>query len=456
MTDRVLYFDLVGGAAGDMIVASLIDLGASLDRVRQAWEKVGLDRVTAEVKQVDPAGLRALCLDVCIDGVLADSDVPEGTSKAVLDEVEPATHASGHHDHHGGHHHGSGHHDDHEGAHDHQHGSGHHDHGHHHHAGHRPYRAIRKLIDGAGLPPAVVRLAHDAFRRLAEAESLAHGIDVEQVVFHEVGADDAIADVVGAATALHELQIDRVVVSPFPLGSGLTRGGHGPIPLPGPATLHLLEGAPIIGADLVGETVTPTGAAILMAMADAFGPAPAMIVRGTGVGAGHKRWPDRPNVVRAVVGESAASASADGEDLVVEANIDDMRPEDLGPLLEALFAAGAADAWGAPLYMKKGRPGLKVSALARRGLESAVVEAFMIHSPTLGVRVHEVRRFRAERRMDTVDTEFGAVRVKMAARPDGSTLAAPEFEDCASRARETGVSTRRVYEAALRGAWSKA
>ena len=431
MTGRVLYFDLVGGAAGDMVLASLLDLGASLDGVRAAWAKVGLDRVTAETRQVDPAGLRALCLDVHIDGELADSGVPEGTSKIVTsaDDHHGSAMAPGHGPHH---------------------------HDHPPHVGHRPYRVVRDLIASAGLAPDVVRLSLEAFRRLAEAEGRAHGIEVEQVVFHEVGADDAIADVVGAATALHELQIDRVVVSPFPLGSGLTRGGHGPIPLPGPATLLLLEGAPTVGVDLVGETVTPTGAAILMAMAAAFGPAPAMVVRRTGVGAGHKRWPDRPNVVRAVLGDAATGPTAVGEDLVVEANIDDMRPEDLRPLVDALFAAGASDAWGAPLYMKKGRPGLQVSAIARRGLQDAIVQTFMVHSPTLGVRVYDVRRFRAERRMDTVDTEFGAVRVKLAARPDGSTLVAPEFEDCVSRAQQAGVSARRVYEAALRQAWSRA
>ncbi|MEM7676103.1 MAG: nickel insertion protein, partial [Myxococcota bacterium] len=191
MTERVLYFDLVGGAAGDMVLASLIDLGASLDNVRSAWSKVGLAKVTAEVKAVDPAGLRALSLDVYIDGQLADADVVEGSPKAV---VEPHHHAHEHHAH---------------------------EHGH----GHRPYAAIRDLLSKADLPRPVVEKAQDAFRRLADAEGKAHGIDPEKVVFHEVGSDDAIADILGVATAWHELSIDRVVVSAFPLGRGLTRGG---------------------------------------------------------------------------------------------------------------------------------------------------------------------------------------------------------------------------------------
>ena len=455
MSERVLYFDLVGGAAGDMIMAALVDLGASLDEIRRAWSKMGLDRVTVEAVPAHPAGLRAVRLDVRIDGALADSEVVEGTSKIV-----GASHREGGrgHEHAGPGHSGHGH--EHAG-----HGSGHghsgHGHAHEHHASthhheghaHRPYAVIRKLLEQSDLPGPVVALAQDAFHRLAEAEGLAHGIDPDDVVFHEVGADDAIADIVGVATALHSLAVDRVTVSPFPLGRGLTRGGHGPIPLPGPATLHLLQGAPTEGTPLVGETVTPTGAALLMAMATDFGPAPAMVIQATGTGSGHKEWPDRPNVVRALLGEGTSAPAAADEDVVLETNIDDMRPEDLKPLIDALFAAGAADAWAAPLYMKKGRPGLQVSALVRRSLESAVVEVFLIHSPTLGVRSSPVRRFRAERRMTTVETPFGAVRVKLSQRPDGSTLAAPELDDCVQRAAEAKVATRRVYEAALRIAW---
>ncbi|MEO1337457.1 MAG: LarC family nickel insertion protein, partial [Myxococcota bacterium] len=255
MTERILYFDLVGGAAGDMVLAALLDLGASLDTVKAAWAKVGLDRVTAKVVPVDPAGLRALSLDVFVDGQLADADVPEGSSMAVAPPHEhDADHRHAHHDH------GHAHHD--------------HDDSHAHH-GHRPYAAIRALLAEADLPKPVIDRAQDAFWRLAEAEGKAHGIDPAEVVFHEVGSDDAIADILGVATAWHELAIDRVVVSPFPLGHGLTRGGHGPIPLPGPATLHLLEGAPTVGVPLNGETVTPTGAAVLTSLADAYGLSPA-------------------------------------------------------------------------------------------------------------------------------------------------------------------------------------
>ncbi len=426
MTQRTLYFDLVGGAAGDMIVASLLDLGASLDRIRDAWARVGLERVTGEVKRVDPAGLRALSFDVRIDGLLAD--VETSATGADGPGVRPHHPPEPRHHHHAPH---------------------------HHHHGHRSYSTIVELLAGADLPPPVVRMAQDTFRRLAEAEAQAHGVSLDEVIFHEVGADDALADVLGACVALHDLAVDRVVVSPFPLGRGVVQGGHGPIPLPGPATLHLLTGAPTVGTDLIGETVTPTGAAVLMAMADGFGAAPAMIVRATGTGAGHKRWPDRPNVVRAVLGEATTGHARDDEDVVVQANVDDMRPEDLGPLLDALFEAGAADAWGAPLYMKKGRPGLKVSALVRRSLEPAIVEAFMVHSPTLGVRVHDVRRFRAERRMLSVSTDYGEVRVKVAPRPDGTTLVAPEFDDCVARAKTAKVAARRIYEAALRAAWAQ-
>ncbi len=445
MSQRVLYFDLVGGAAGDMVMAALVDLGAPLDTIREAWAAMGLTRVSVEAVPVNPAGLRALSLDVLIDGTLADTGVPEGTSKLLSRSSAPGPEEPGRADH--GHHHGRHHREpspSRDSIAD-----------HHHHDGHRPYREIRALLETSGLPERVVAISLETFRRLAIAEAQAHGIEPEDVVFHEVGADDAIADVVGAATALNALRVDRVVVSPFPLGQGLTRGGHGPIPLPGPATLHLLQGAPTVGTPLIGETVTPTGAAILMTVADDFGPSPPMVLEGVGTGAGHKRWPDRPNVVRAMLGTSSTIAGeARSDDVVIEANIDDMRAEDLAPLLSALFTAGAADAWAEPLYMKKGRPGLKVCALVRESLQTVVVDAFWLHSTTLGVRSFPVRRYRSERRMVTVETEFGSVRVKLAPRPDGSLLAAPEHDDCVERAEAAQVAVRRVYEAALRRAWA--
>lgn len=433
---RVLYLDLVGGVAGDMLMAALLDAGASFEAVQAAVNALGLEGIELRLNEVSPAGLRALQLDVMVGGVLADSvPVPGGHDHLVLDA----------HDHDHGHPHDHGH------GHDHSHD---HDHGHHH--GHRPYREVRDLIQGAALAARVKDRAQDTFRRLAEAEALAHGLALEDVVFHEVGADDAIVDIVGVCAAIESLQLARIVVSPPPLGRGLTRGGHGPIPLPGPATLHLLKGVPTAQTALVGETVTPTGAALITALADAFGDAPSMILESVGVGAGHKTWPDRPNVVRALVGRAVAdSATASMEDCVIEANLDDLSPELLSDLEAALFAAGALDVWMTPIHMKKGRPGITVSALARRTLQAVLTEAFMNHSSTLGVRVLQVGRLRADRRMQTVQTPYGEVRVKRAPRSLGSDLVAPEHDDCARLAAAAAVPVRVVYEAALKAAWAQ-
>jgi pyridinium-3,5-bisthiocarboxylic acid mononucleotide nickel chelatase len=396
---KILYFDLIGGAAGDMLLASLLELGASLDSVRAAWDTVGLSHVQLESKQVKPAGISARQVDVLIDGLLADTD--ESSQSA------------------------------------------------HHHA-HRPYREIKSLLQNAPLDAKTKAIALDAFLHLAEAESKAHGVDIDTVEFHEVGSDDAIADIVGTAAAITALELDEIIVSPVPLARGLTKGAHGPIPLPAPATLFILKGVPVIETQLKGEMVTPTGAALLRALATRFGPIPTMTLREIGLGAGHKLWPDRPNIIRAMLGELEKSQSwSSDDDLILETNIDDMTAEQLAVLETELRALGALDVWSTSIHMKKGRMGQMVSALVRRSTSDMVARGFFTHSTTLGLREVSVRRLRTERHVHTVSTDFGKVQVKMAARADGSSLCMPEHEDCARLAKTAGVSLRRVYEAAV-------
>ncbi len=465
---RILYLDLVGGAAGDMILSALVDAGAPLEAVRAAITAVDLPRVTLEEREVHPAGLRAKQIEVYVDGVLGDSHAVEGAPHIHTDRKSDPHDAHHHH-----HHHphfdpgrsrkeaaasraqnadGTGKTVRHaavasppvaDAPHDHDHD---HEHGHH-----RPYRDIRDQLEVAPLEARAKAIALDAFRRLAEAESAAHGVPIDDVEFHEVGADDAIADIVGASVAFASLGIDEVVVSPAPLGRGLTRGAHGPIPLPGPATLHLLRGCPTVETSLEGETVTPTGAALLTALADRWGAIPAMTIDAVGVGAGHKSWPDRPNVVRALVGRAQVGATTTRDDLVVEANIDDMSPEHFAPLEAALFAAGAYDVWTTTAFMKKGRAGVTVHALVRRAEQSAIVEAFLEHSTTLGVRAYEVERHLAPREVKTVQTRFGPVRVKISPRRD-LPLVAPEYDDVARIAKQHGVAVRVVHTAAITAA----
>lgn len=444
---RVLYWDLVGGAAGDMLLASLIDAGASLERVRHTVLGLGLGHVEIHTKEARPAGLRARQIDVIIRGALADREyLPEEVAREAeahalrvtgrAPDARPGRAPAHGHTHDGHTHTHDGHAHTHEG-----------------HSAHRPYRDIRAMLERAELPARTRTLALAAFRHLAEAEALAHGVDVEHVEFHEVGADDAIADIVGVACALEELAPDEVIVSPVPIARGLTRGGHGPIPLPGPATLHILTGVPLAETPLRGELVTPTGAALLRAAATRFGAIPSMIIEHVGVGAGHKSWPDRPNVVRALIGRLTSSEvwQTDHE-CVVEANVDDMPPQHFAELERALFALGAADVWLTPIHMKKGRPAVMVSALVARELLDAATHAYFTHSTTLGVRVTRVERRRAAREMVEVPTPYGAVRIKRAPSAEGRARLMPEHDDCAARAEAHGVALRVVWEAALAAA----
>lgn len=440
---RTLYFDLIGGAAGDMLMAALFELGAPPSVVEGVIEALGLEGVELKTASKQSAGLKARSADVIIRGRLADREQAEG-------------HAHEHHHH--SHHHSyeTHHHHSHEVHHHHSH-EVHHHHSHevhqHGHA-HRPYVELVRRIEVAELPAAVKARALAVFERLGRAEAEAHGVPLSQVVLHEVGGDDALVDIVGVVALLDHLQVERVLASPPPLGQGLTVGAHGPIPLPAPATLSLLIGAPTRAVPLEGETVTPTGAALLMELCDDFGPLPSMRIEAVGLGAGHRDWPDRPNVVRAILGTAAAPAAEPASERVVETNLDDMSPEALPALLDALFAAGALDAWATPVHMKKGRPGLCVAALGSAEGEPALVQAFLTHSDTLGVRSYAVARHRAPRSVAQVDTPYGPVAVKRSERPDGSALFKPEHEDCARLAAAAKVSLRRVREAALFAAWS--
>ena len=458
MSERVLYLDLVGGAAGDMILGALLDLGAPFQLVREALDAVGLTDVRIEKKEVYPASLRALQVDVFVGGQLADGTTVEGTPTIrTPDEAWAQTRAPTSddqqivtktknestqgrvgrevEDHH---------------------------HHHHHHAhgrGHRAWKTIRDQLAQSSLSANAKRIAQDAFRRLAEAESLAHGIPIDEVEFHEVGSDDAIADIVGVAVAFDSLKIGRVVSSPLPLGRCLSRGAHGPLPIPGPATLHILRGAPTIETPLQSETVTPTGAALVRTLADDFGAIPSMVLEGVGVGAGHKSWPDRPNVVRAILGEVSTvthpgvTPKPEPDVVQVETNLDDMSPEHFEVLFAALFEAGAVDVWANSATFKKGRTGWVVSALAPPTCEPAVSRAFFRNSPTLGVRSWMTQRRRLARTIETVVTPFGDIRVKRSSRPGAPDHVKPEHDDVRAAARAAKVPLRVVEEAALRAAW---
>lgn len=310
----------------------------------------------------------------------------------------------------------------------------------------RHWSEIRRRLERAKLPEPVRRRALGIFEALALAEARVHGIDPEQVHFHEVGAVDAMVDVVGAASALHRLGIERVTASPAALGEGTVESEHGRLPLPAPATLELLRGIPTVPAHVCFETVTPTGAAILRSVTDAFGPLPAMTVDAVGHGAGDDREGPMPNVLRAVLGRDSAWAS----DRIVqlEANLDDQVPEQFDHAMERLFEAGALDVSLHPLQMKKNRPGFELRVLAPPHRRSELARVLLTETSTLGLRISERERIVLPREVLSIRTPLGRVGVKVVRRPDGRLDVSAEYDDCKRLARNSGVPLREVVRRA--------
>jgi uncharacterized protein (TIGR00299 family) protein len=311
----------------------------------------------------------------------------------------------------------------------------------------RTWRAMRQLIAGAGLPERPEARALAVFDRLARAEAAVHGVPIDEVHFHELGGVDTLVDVCGAAVLLEDLGIDRVHCSALPYARGLVSSAHGVLPAPAPATVELLRGAQLEAADGAKELVTPTGAALASTLAESFGGPPPLQLEAVGYGAGSDDFPDRPNVLRVLVG---SAVSADGSAVVLlETNLDDLNPELVPDAVERCFAAGALDVWTAPVQMKKGRPGFVLSALARPAEERAVAAAILEHTSALGLRVSTHRRYELEREERLVELDGGTVRVKLG-RLDGRIVnVAPEHDDCAELARRTGRPVKAIWAEAL-------
>lgn len=311
----------------------------------------------------------------------------------------------------------------------------------------RHFRSIERTLRRAKLEPAVRERAVDIFETLARAEARVHGISIDKVHFHEVGAVDAIVDITGAAAALSILGLDQVTASPVAVGSGGTvETAHGTLPLPAPATLELLRGIPVVPAHVDWETVTPTGAAILSTVVEQYGPLPAMTVESVGIGAGNERPGPLPNVLRAVIGR-AGGPGADRV-AVLETNLDDLVPEHFDHLMERLFAGGALDVSLQSLQMKKNRPGFLVRVVARPSERVDLARILFAESTAIGVRVTESDRIVLEREQLRVETRYGRIRVKRVFDPDGGVHVSPEYDDCKAAALRAGVPLRDVLRAA--------
>jgi len=383
---KILYFDCVAGASGDMILASLLAAGLGEGALRSRLAGLRLPGFDLRVEQVQKSGIGATHIDV-----LVDDEAPE-----------------------------------------------------------RHLSDLVRIVETAELPSQVIAQSVAILRRIGQVEASIHAApNAEHVHLHELGGLDTLVDVVGAVSGIDLLDIDRVVCSPIPLGRGFINSAHGRIPVPAPATVALLQGASVVGSEIEGETVTPTGAALLTALASAYGPIPAMTLRACGYGAGSKNW-SIPNVLRVLIGDSPAPASELKAEMlaVLETNIDDLNPEAYDYVMARLFAAGALDVFLAPVQMKKNRPATLMNVLCRPDSADALSQILFSETSTLGIRRQDVMRTSLPREIRSVNTAFGPIRVKVAHWAGGIKLA-PEYEDCRVAAEAHGVPLREVYAAAL-------
>ena len=388
MTERILYLEPVGGIAGDMFLAAAVDLGVSPRALEEGLKSLELPGWHLLATPAQRHGLSGIHVDVVVEQ-------PEAL-------------------------------------------------------GHRPLTDILRRIDGSALPERARARARSLFLAIGRVEASVHGVPLEQVEFHEVGAVDSIVDVCGAALVLEHLGNPTVCCAPVPLGSGTVETAHGRMPVPTPATLELLEGRPVRFEGL-GELTTPTGAALVKVLSRS-GPPPEMVVERVGYGVGTRDMSDRPNVLRATLGRPTAGVETGT--YVLETNLDDCSPQLLGTLLEALLAKGALDAWVVPATMKKGRPGHLLGALVEGDKQRALVELILRESTTLGVRSHRVERTLLARHQVSVETPHGPVRMKVGMLQGETLNAAPEYEDVKARAEAAGVPVKVVWAEAL-AAWSR-
>ena len=317
----------------------------------------------------------------------------------------------------------------------------------------RTWGNVRSLLSAANLPEPVRARAVGAFSRMAAAEARIHRVAVDRVHFHEVGAVDAIIDVVGVCAALHLLGVERATCGPVAMGSGMVRAPHGFSPIPAPIVVELLRGVPTFATDVAAELCTPTGAALLAEWVDEWGPQPAMVVDRIGYGAGTRDL-DRPNVLRVTIGEVTRTAGS-GQALVLETTVDDLPGELLPPVLDALRAAGATDAWARPVLMKRGRPGQEITCVSDPWHGDTLRGVLFRETTTVGIRGYLVEQWQLQREWTTVDVAGYQVRLKIGRLGDDVVNVAPEYEDCAAAAASTGLPLKEVF-ARARASWSSA
>lgn len=408
---KTLYLDLQMGAAGDMLSAALFELLNDEDRKSflKAINAAGIPGVTVTAEPSVKCGITGTHFTVKIDGEEEGEHHEHGPSRA------------------------SG-----TAEHEHDHGEHHHEHEHHHHAS---LEHIESIINSLALSDRVKQNAIQIYKRIAAAESKAHGVPVTDIHFHEVGTMDAIADVTGVCLLLEMLAPQKIYASPVHVGSGHVHCAHGILPVPAPATATLLEGIPIYGGHIDGELCTPTGAAILKHFVNEFGEMPLLAIKKTGYGMGKKDF-EAANCVRAIFGEQKEKPE---EIVEFTCNLDDISAEKIGFAMEKVFEAGAVEAYTIPVTMKKSRPGVLFCVMCRESDKDAVLAAIFKHTTTLGIRQNISKRYGLERHIETIKTEYGDIRVKCS-QGYGVTRRKIEYEDLARIARLTGKSIQEITD----------
>ncbi len=380
----IAYFDCFSGISGDMTLGAFLDLGVPLEWLKAELDSLPLKGFGMTVTQVSRSGIHAKRVQV-------DT---QDSSKA------------------------------------------------------RDYSQIKSLLKDSSLSSSVKEISHAIFAKIAEAEAQIHNCSLDQVHFHEVGGIDAIVDIVGTALCVDFLKLERIVASRIPLGKGFVDCRHGTLPVPAPATLKILKDVPVYGTDIPHELVTPTGAAIIVTLAESFGKLPAIIVRDTGYGAGKRDLESIPNLLRIITGTAADHQTGLGQDeiVMVETCIDDMNPEVFGFLMDRVFAEGALDVYWVPVFMKKNRPGTMVQVVCRKDRQEAVINRILSETTSTGVRFYDVQRRILKREQLMVDTLYGRVQVKRIVSPDGTERLVPEYEVCKKIALEQEMPIRTVYD----------
>lgn len=386
---KIAYFDCFSGVSGNMILGALLDAGLDAEQWQTELEKLTVAGYEIRVQSVQRRGLHGTHVEVKVT------------------EEQPVRHL--------------------------------------HH--------IEEILTGSDLPEWAKTQSLAIFRRLAQAEARVHGTSLEKIHFHEVGAVDAIVDVVGATLGLFMLGIDQVYASPVHIGRGTVECAHGTLPVPAPATMELLKGVPVYGRDIDAELVTPTGAAILTVLAEAFANPPPMAVTQIGYGAGTRELPIA-NLLRVAIGDTTLDTTGYQEDVVtlIETNIDDMNPQWYEHIMTRLLEAGALDVFLTPIQMKRNRPAVQLGVIVSAGQESDVLQILFDETTTIGVRTSQMRRWKLERQVTIVDTPYGPVDVKVARRAGETLNLAPEYRDCQRIAKEQQLPIKEVYQAALQAA----